>query len=93
MNQTQIFKHDVLRFPRLDSVLMVEVAIKNAKGDKTLRQIWQKLPKKMMWQTYLTTLDYLEYSGKIYIDSDKHAIWIWAPKDIKKLKQKGLVME
>lgn len=89
----QIFKKEVLRFPRLDTVLMIEKAIRAANGDYSVRQLWQKLPKKVMWQTYLTSLDYLEYSGKILIDPDNHVIWIWAPKEIEKLKKKHLVVE
>ena len=89
----QIFKHNVLRFPRLDTVLMVEKAIRKAKTDLTARQIWKKLPKKVMWQTYLTILDYLEYSGKIIIDDDNCPIWTWAPEDIKRMKREGLVIK
>ena len=91
--QFQIFKKEVLRFPRLDTVLMIEEDVRKAKGDLTVRQIWEGLPKKVMWQTYLATLDYLEYSGKILIEEDKHVIWIWAPRKIKKLKGKGLVID
>jgi len=91
--QAQIFKKEVLRYPKLDTVLMIEEAIRKAKSDLTVRQIWQKLPKKVMWQTYLSTLDYLEYSGKIVIDKDKTVIWIWAPKEIEKLKAKALVVK
>ena len=71
---------------------MIEDAIEKAKSDKTTREIWQALPKKVMWQTYITTLDYLEHSGKIIIDQDKHIIWIWEPVLIDKLKKKGLVV-
>ena len=86
-----IFKHDILRYPKLDTVLMIEKAAKDAKSDLTVRQLWKSLPKKVMWQTYLTTIDYLEYSGKIIIDKDKTVIWIWAPKQIASLKRRGLV--
>lgn len=89
----QIFKKEVLRFPRLDTVLMIEEAIRKANGDYTVRKLWQKLPKKVMWQTYLATLDYLDYSGKIMIDSENHVIWVWAAKEIEKMKRKGLVYE
>ena len=91
--QLQIFKHDVLRFPRLDTVLMIEKALMDARGDYTVRELWKKLPKQVMWQTYMATLDYLEYSGKILIDSDKHPIWIWNPKKIENLKKKNLVVK
>lgn len=90
--QLQVFKKEVLRFPRLDTVLMIEGAIRKAKSDLTVRQIWLKLPKKVMWQTFLTTLDYLEYSGKILIDREGFVIWIWDPKGIEELKKKGLVV-
>ena len=90
---TQIFSKDVLRYPRLDTVLMIEKAIEKAKGDLTVRQIWQSLPKKVMWQTYFATLDYLEYSGKTFTDKENHIIWIWAPKEITELKKKGLVIK
>ncbi|MEW6295180.1 MAG: hypothetical protein AB1467_02690 [Candidatus Diapherotrites archaeon] len=90
--EMQIFKNEVLRFPRLDTVLMIEKALMNAGGDYSVRELWKKLPKQVMWQTYMATLDYLEYSGKILIDQEKHPIWIWAPKEIEKLKKKGLVV-
>ena len=89
--EIQIFKKDVLRFPRLDTVLMIESAIRKAKSDLTARQIWIKLPKKVMWQTFITTLEYLEYSGKILIGKDKTVVWIWSPKAIEEIKRKGLI--
>lgn len=82
------FKKEVLRYPKLDTVLMIEEFIEKAKGDKTARQIWQSLPKKVMWQTFMTTLDYLEHSGKIIIDNDKCIIWIWDPAGIKEFLAK-----
>ena len=90
-NGLQIFKRNVTRFPRLDTVVMIEDSIRKAKGDLTVRQVWQKLPKKVMWQTYLTALDYLEFGGKIHIEEDRHIAWIWSPNEIEKLKKKGLV--
>ncbi len=89
----QIFKKDVLRFPRLDTVLMIEESIRKAKGDLTARTLWQNLPKKVMWQTFMATLDYLEYSGKILVEKDNHVTWIWAPKEIEKLKHKNLLIK
>jgi hypothetical protein len=92
-NIMQIFKKDVLRFPRLDTVLMIEKVAEEAKNDFTVRQLWKKLPKKVMWQTYIATLDYLEYSGKIMIDKDNTVIWIWNPEGIEKLKKEGLIIK
>ena len=79
------FKKEVLRYPKLDTVLMIEEAIEKAKGDKTARQIWEKLPKKVMWQTFMTTLDYLEYSGKILVTKNKEVVWVWDPDGIKEM--------
>ncbi len=90
--QFQIFKKEVLRYPRLDTVLMIEKAVTKAGGDYTLRGLWKKLPKKVMWQTYMAAMDYLEYSGKILIDNEKHPIWIWAPREIAELRKKGLMV-
>ena len=87
------FKKNVLRFPRLDTVLMIEEAVRNAKGDLTVSQVWKNLPKKMMWQTYLTAMDYLEYSGKIIIEEDNHVLWVWNPRGMEKLKGKNLVVK
>lgn len=91
--QIQVFKKEVTRFPRLDTVLMIEEQAKKARGDLTVRQVWKALPKKVMWQTYLATLDYLEYSGKIHIDAQKHVIWIWDPKGIAAIRRKGLLIQ
>lgn len=92
-SQLQIFKKEVLRYPTLDTVLMIEEAVRKAKGDLTAREVWLSLPKKVMWQTFQSTLDYLEYSGKIIIEPDKHVIWIWSPKEVEKLKQKRLLVK
>lgn len=92
MQQAQIFKNEVLRYPRLDTVLMIEKAARDAKGDLTVTQLWKSLPRKVMWQTFLVVLDYLEYSGKIFIEKDRHVAWIWAPERIRKLKARGLVL-
>lgn len=80
------------RYPRLDTVLMVEKEIYKHKSDLTLGQIWKKLPKKVLWTTYVTILDYLEYSGKIIVENDKTVTWIWDPEGIRKLKERGLVI-
>lgn len=92
-NGLQIFKRNVTRFPRLDTVVMIEDSIRKAKGDLTVRQVWQRLPKKVMWQTYLTALDYLEFGGKIHIEEDRRIAWIWSPNEIENLKKKGLVIK
>lgn len=86
-----IFKSKVLRFPTLDTVLMIEKAARKSYGEKTLTQLWKSLPKKVMWQTFKTTIDYLLYSGKILIDKrDNTVIWIWNPALVEKVKREGV---
>jgi len=68
MEQTSIIK-DILRFPRLDTVLMVEKFIKEYDGEYKKRELWEHLPKKMMYQTFCVIIDYLLYSNKISIIS------------------------
>lgn len=80
------------RSPRLDTILMVEKALFRYKSEKTITQIWKLLPKKMMWTTFTTILDYLEYSGKIHVEKDKTVTWLWNPMKVEELKRKGLVV-
>jgi hypothetical protein len=80
------------RSPRLDTILMVEKVLFKYKSDKTVTQIWKLLPKKVMWTTYTTILDYLGYSGKIHIEADKTVTWLWDPSKIENLKKRGLVV-
>jgi len=80
------------RYPRLDTVLMVEKALYDNRSDLTLTEIWRALPKKVLWTTYTTILDYLEYSGKIHIEPDKTVTWLWDPEGIAEIKRKGLLI-
>ncbi len=68
------------RYPRLDTVLMVERALYKHKSDKSIAMIWRSLPRKVMWGTFLTILDYLDYSGKIHVEKDRTVTWLWNPK-------------
>lgn len=70
---------NVLRYPRLDTVLMVEEFIKEHDGEFKKRKLWENLPKKMMYQTFCVIIDYLLYSGKISIDKEGKIGWIYYP--------------
>lgn len=83
--ETVFVPKNVLRYPRLDTVLMVEEAIQKAKEYPTKAELLRSLPKKIMYQTFNTIIDYLEYSGKIYIDKDGAIVWIWDPEGVRKL--------
>jgi len=70
-------KINVLHFPKLDSILMVEYAIQKSEDYPTRIELWKALPKQMQYQTFKLILDYLERSNKIMFDDDK-IVWIFA---------------
>ena len=81
----------VLRSPRLDTVLMVEKSINKYDGEFKKRALWENLPKKMMYQTFCVVIDYLLYSGKISIDSEGKIGWIFYPEKLNEhIKNKSL---
>lgn len=82
-------KINILHYPKLDSILMVEKAIQQSRDYPTRMQLWKSLPKQMQYQTFKLILDYLERSNKIIFDENK-IIWIFNPSLIKKLKKKSL---
>ncbi len=82
----------LLHYPRLDTVLMVEDAIRNAKEYPSKRQLWLSLNKKVMYQTFNVILDYLEGSGKI-VTKDGKVIWIWNPELVEKYLKSNLVVK
>ena len=71
---------DILRYPRLDTVLMVEDFIKEHDGEFRRKELWQKLPKKMMYQTFQVVLAYLAESNKISVDAKGKIGWIYYPE-------------
>ena len=84
-------KKEVLHYPQLDTVLMVEKFIQSYGGEFKKKSLWQHLPKKMMYQTFCVVFDYLLESGKIAVDKEGHICWIWDPEGVKKLlKRKNL---
>ena len=70
----------VLHYPQLDTVLMVENFIKENSGEYNRTELWKKLPRQVMWQTFLVILDYLESINKIAFDKDSKIAYIWNPK-------------
>ena len=75
---------EVLHYPQLDTVLMVEDFIREHSGEFKKKALWQQLPKKMMYQTFCVIFNYLEESHKIARDSEGTIGWIWNPEGVKK---------
>lgn len=61
--------------PRLDTIQMVEQAIKSDKVFSSKNQLWRSLPKQVQYPTLLTILDYLEESNKIMYEKDGSIVW------------------
>jgi hypothetical protein len=81
-------KNPFTRSPTLDTVLMVERAIEKYSGEFNRTELWKKLPKKVMWQTYLVVLDYLQSVNKIAIDKVGKIGYIWSPELAKKFSKR-----
>ena len=74
----------VLHEPKLDTILMVEKAIKEAEKYPSRMELWRSLPKKIQYQTFKRILEYLESSNKIMFNN-REIIWIFP--DNPKLKK------
>jgi len=79
-----------LHWPTLGTVLMVEHSLKEKGELIKISELKKILPKKIMHQTLMLILDYLQASGKIIIGT-KGILWIATPREeLKKLREKGL---
>ena len=86
-------KQEILHYPRLDTVIMVEETIKRMEDYPTKTELWKALPKKMMYQTFCMIIDYLIESNKIIIGKDGRIVWVWNPELIKRVIKKGLILK
>ena len=81
-------KNPFIRSPTLGTVLMIEKTIEKYSGEFNRTQLWKNLPKKVMWQTFLIVLDYLENINKIAFDRNGTVGYIWNPKLAKLLAKR-----
>ena len=90
-NTIQISKREDLgHSPTLNTVLMVEDVLKEAKEVLTIAEIKRRLPKKVMHQTLIQILNYLQLSGKIIIGT-KGILWVFAErKEIEEMIKRGI---
>ena len=70
----------ITRSPRLETLIMVEEFIKENSGDYKKTELFNKLPKKVMWGTFNVILKYLSDSNKIGMDKNGYIIYIWNPE-------------
>ena len=76
----QLKQPKIFHSPTLDTVLMVENTIKNAKQVISVAELKRKLPRKVNHNTLKIILSYLQKSGKIEFTPDG-AVWIFMPKE------------
>ena len=72
------------RDPRLSTIMMVEQTIKESDELLGKTDLWETLPRKIMYPTFKQIMDYLEASNKIMYDKNGKIVWIAA--DNPKLK-------
>ncbi len=63
-------------WPNLQTLLMIEKAIKEADIPPKRTELWKSLPRRPMYQTFKKALDYLDASGKIMIDRNDRVVWV-----------------
>ena len=69
---------EVLHYPNLKTVLMVEKVLRSAETAITRTELKEKLPKEIMHQTLNLILQYLEERGML-ADTHKGIIWLYNP--------------
>ena len=75
---------EILHYPNLKTVLMVEKVLKEAETTLTREEIKRQLSTKIMHQTLNTILEYLEKRGLIL---DGHKGVLWTHNDSPKLQE------
>ena len=80
---------DSAHSPTLNTVLMVEETLKEMGEVTTIADLKRKLPRKVMHQTLMHIIDYLQLSGKIVIGT-KGVLWVFAErKELDELIKRG----
>ncbi len=78
----------IARSPTLQTVLMVEKFIEENSGEYKKTELFNNLPKKVMWQTFQVIMEYLERSYRIIIEKDGKITYIWNPELYNKIKDR-----
>jgi len=75
---------EVIHYPNLKTMLMVEKVLKEAETTLTREKIKERLPTQIMHQTLNVVLEYLEKRGLIL---DGHKGVLWTHNDSPKLRE------
>lgn len=86
----KVVQIQILHSPTLNTVIMVEDVLKDAKQIIKVSELKRRLPRKVMHQTLMQILDYLQRSGKILITT-KGVLWTYTIRsEMERLKEGGL---
>lgn len=92
INMKAVYKQsEFARSPTLQTVLMVEKFIENHSGEYKKTELFNSLPKKVMWQTFQIIMEYLESIHKIVFDKEGYIVYIWNPKLYLKYKDRPAI--
>ena len=86
--KTYAESNSIARSPTLQTVLMVEKFIDENSGEYKKTELFNKLPKKVMWQTFQVIMEYLESTLKIASDREGYIVYIWNPELYEKYKDR-----
>jgi len=79
------------RSPTLQTVLMVEKFVGKYSGKYKKTDLFNNLPRKVMWQTFQVIMEYLESIRKIAYDKEGHVVYIWNPALFEKVKNRPAI--
>ena len=79
------------RSPTLQTVLMVENFINKYSGNYKKTDLFNNLPRKVMWQTFQVIMEYLESIRKIAYDKEGYVVYIWNPALFEKVKNRPAI--
>jgi hypothetical protein len=88
MQKTYAQTNEIARSPTLQTVLMVEKFIEQHSGEFKKTELFNNLPRKVMWQTFQVIIEYLERSYRIIIEKNGVVTYIWNPKFYEKIKNR-----
>lgn len=80
VRQSKISYSSTTPNPRLNTITMIENAIKSTKVYPSKNRLRLSLPRQIQYGTFNAVLKYLEDSNKIMYDKDGSIIWIFADK-------------
>ena len=89
--KSYIETNETARSPTLQTVLMVEKFIEDNSGEYKKTELFKKLPRKVMWQTFQVIMEYLESINKIVYDKEGYVDYIWNPEFYKRIKNRAAI--